>query len=537
MRRFTTIIGVAVILSAWLVMSAGNAARSRARTSVASPDQLGRVTFPTSCSSVVQGTIEKGVALLHSFQYQQAEQVFTDASKQDSGCAMAYWGKAMSRYHQLWDFPDAETFEKGREDLDRARKIRATTDREREYIAAAATLYQDNSKLSHNDRRSAYSAAMMSLHAHYPNDTEASEFYALSLISLAMDRVDDLPNRRKAIAILDPILRNEPNSPGAAHYLIHAADTPELAPQGLEAARAYAKIAPDSSHALHMPSHIFVRLGLWQETIDSNIAASASAAKATEMHMSDAQYQTHAMDFLDYAYLQSGQEAKARKLVEEIRAVPGLSAEDASDQQAIFEARNAIELHQWKEAAALPVPAIKLAWQDTTYWARAIGKARSGDAAGARKDTEKLAECVAAREADQKQKGYTVPASEGTDLREAKAWLAYAEGKPGEAIALLRAAAERQESEHIDSMIMPAREMLADLLIELKRPSDALPEYKSVLDRAPNRFDALYGAARAAQLAGNASEAQKYFTRLVAISAPTADRPELQEARVHLAQN
>src|SRR5579863_32740 len=479
MRRFRTIIGVAVILSAWLMMSAGNAARSTARTSItesepAPSDQLGRVTFPTSCSPAVQATIEKGVALLHSFQYQQAEQTFTDASKQDSGCAMAYWGKAMSRYHQLWDFPDAKTFEKGREDLDRARKISATTDREREYIAAAAALYQDNSKLSHNDRRSAYSAAMMSLHAHYPNDTEASEFYALSLISLAMDGVDDLPNRRKAIVILDPILRNEPNSPGAAHYLIHAADTPELAPQGLDAARAYAKIAPDSSHALHMPSHIFVRLGLWQETIDSNIAASASAAKATEAHEADAGYQLHAMDFLNYAYLQSGQQAKARQVLADLKTVPGASAEAIANHEGWFASRNALELHRWKEAAGLPLPNVKLGWQDSTYFVRAIGAARSGDPKAARAELKKLEDAVEAQRSEAKKMGDAAGSGPSTEQQEAESWIEFAEGKTEQALKTLAAAADREDASGVDSLTMPAREMLGDLLLESKRPREAL---------------------------------------------------------------
>jgi len=535
-RGLGTLVGLTVVAAVWARPPVRTVHRARPAAAALAASQFGKVSFPTSCAAAVQGTIEKGVALLHSFQYQQAEQTFAEAAKQDPQCAMALWGKVLSANHQLWDFPDADALKKGHEELERAEKLGAATPREREYIAAAAAFYRDDAKLSHNDRRLAYIAAMRDLHAHYPADTEAAEFYALSFVALAMDGEDDLANRKRAIAILEPILRDEPNSPGAAHYLIHAADTPELAEQGLVAARAYARIAPDSSHALHMPSHIFVRLGLWQETIDSNLAASASAAHATEMHVSDAHYQTHAMDFLGYAYLQSGQEAKARQLVEELKKVRGLSADDLADQQALFEARNALELHRWKEAASLAVPAVKLRWQDTTYLVRAIGAARSGDVEGARKDAEKLAECVAARDAQSRKKGYKVLTEEATDRREAEAWLAYAEGRPEDAIVKLRAAARRQESEHLDSLQMPAREMLADLYVELKRPAEALAEYKAVLAESLNRFDALYGAARAAELAGQSGDAQGYFKQLVAVCAPAADRPELQEARVHLAQ-
>jgi tetratricopeptide (TPR) repeat protein len=528
---------LAAFLSLWFLRDAASSVQANSRTGAAIADQLGRVDFPTSCSSKVQPTIEKGVALLHSFQYQQAKQVFTEAATQEPTCAMASWGEAMSLYHQLWDFPDGATLAEGRRYVDQAQKAPELTPRERAYLSAAAAFYQDNSKLDHAARWRAYLVATEKLHQDFPADAEGAEFYALSLISNPADASDDLANREKAIAILDPLFRAEPNNPGAAHYLIHATDTPDLAPKGLDAARAYAKIAPDSSHALHMPSHIFVRLGLWQETIDSNIAASASAARATEMHLSDPHYQIHALDFLDYAYIQTGQETKARQLVEDLRGVPGMAdMKNMADEMAYFAARNALELHHWKEAAALPVPDVKLAWQDTTYRARAIGAARIGDVEGARKATAKLAEAVTARADDDKKKGYYVPEDENIGLSEAKGWLACAEGKPTEAVEILRSAADRQKVRGLDSIAIPAREMLADLLVELKRPAEAAEEYEIALKNSPDRFDALYGAAHAAQLAGNAQVAQEYFAKLVEISAPTADRQELREARVFIAK-
>jgi hypothetical protein len=503
----------------------------------ASGAQVGTVNFPNSCSPEVQGTIAKGLALLHSFQYEESGQAFSDAAQRDGQCAMAYWGKAMALYHQLWEFPNAATLVEGRQDVEQAQKPSAQTPREREYIAAAGAFYQDDPKLTHTDRTQAYSTAMQKLYSDNPKDVEAGAFYALSLVALAQDGVDDLANRGKAIAILNPLFEQRPNNPGVAHYLIHASDVPELAQQGLPAARAYAKIAPDSSHATHMPSHIFRRLGLWPEMIDSNIAAIAAAAEATQAGRGDASYQFHPMDFLDYAYLQSGQEAKARHLVEEVKSVPGAKAEGIADHQALFAARNAIELHRWKEAASLAIPDEMLMMQDPTYWARAIGSARSGDVSGARDDARKLAEVMKAQEDHDRAEGNKVTPGESVEEREVDAWIAYAEGKADQAIAGLRAAAQREEAEREDPIAMPGREMLADLLLELNKPSDALTEYQAVLKDYPNRFDALYGAARSAEAAADPQQARKFYSQLVSISAPGADRPELRAARQYVAAN
>jgi hypothetical protein len=515
------------------LLAASLAFPSRAATEA---DQLGQVNFPTSCEAGAQTTLEKGLALLHSFQYTQSEETFSEAAKRDPRCAMAHWGKAMARYHQLWDFPQPGTLKEGLRDVQEAQKLNASTERERGYIAAAAAFYEDDAKLTQEQRATAYSAAMAKLHQLAPGDLEAAEFYALSLVALAEQDVSARENRLAAIAILNPIFVAEPNSPGAAHYLIHAADTPEFAPQGLAAARAYAKIAPDSSHAIHMPSHIFNRLGLWQENIASNIAASASAAHATDMHMSEAHYQTHAMDYLDYAYLQSGQEAKARALAVGMSNVHGMSREEALNERAFLEARNALELHRWKEAASLEVPEIRELWQDNTYWARAIGAARSGDVAGAKAGVEKLKKIVALREEHNRGEGYKVSGEEATDLREAEAWLAFAEGKSSEAIAKLKAAAAREEKEGAEHVRMPAREMLADLYAESKKPAEALAEYTTALKYSPNRFDALYGAGLAAKSSGDTTASQSYFTKLSAIAGPQADRPELLEVKTLLAR-
>jgi tetratricopeptide (TPR) repeat protein len=365
---------------------------------------------------------------------------------------------------------------------------------------------------------------------------EIGAFYALSLVALAEEDVDTPANLKKAASILDPLLARSPDHPGVAHYLIHATDRPELASRGLEAARRYAAIAPDSSHALHMPSHIFVRLGLWQDSIVSNTAADASAAHAAEAHQAESHYQTHAMDFLSYSYLQSGQEARAREAIEHASHIVGASAEERADHHAYLAARTALELHRWHEAAALPIPAARKSWGDTTYWARAIGAARSGDLTGAESNVKELARLVAEREKRSRKGGYTVSSEKATDLREAEAWLAFAKGKSEDALQELRAAADHQDKNGGESVGFPAREMLADMLLELQRPAEALAEYKKDLENAPNRFDALYGGARAAQAAGDAGGAQSLYAQLASICSPGADRPEVAEAKTYIAR-
>ena len=376
--------------------------------SAAPPDQLGKVNFPTTCSTEVQPTLDKGLALLHSFQYTESEQTFTEAATREPKCAMAYWGKAMALYHQLWDFPQENTLKEGRKDFEDAQKIRSGSPREQGFIAAAAAFFK-KSRMSHVDRTKAYSASMSRFYMENLGDSEIGSLYALSLVSLAEEDVDPIGNRERAIAILNPLLQKYSDHPGVAHYLIHAADLPELASQGLEAARRYAAIAPDSSHALHMPSHIFVRLGLWQDSINSNIAANASGEHAAEMHLAEAHYQTHAMDFLSYSYLQSGQEAKAREVIEHTSHIVGATEESKARDRDYLSARTALELHRWKEAAALPIPADRKNWDDATFWARAIGAARSGDIPAAESAVKELTALVAEREKRSRKKAIAHP--------------------------------------------------------------------------------------------------------------------------------
>jgi hypothetical protein len=518
-----------IFLATATTLAAGPAARAaHARNA---DEHVGSVDFPTSCAPQVQPSLDKGLALLHSFQYSESQQSFGTAAQADPQCAMAYWGQAMSHFELLWDFPDEKQLAEGRKNVDRAKKAAEQSAREREYVAAADAFFNSDPKLSHADRTKIYVEAMGKLHGDNPNDVEAGALYAVALVSLAEYNVDELAYRRQAIAILNPLFAAHPNNPGAAHYLIHAADVPELAVEGLPAARAYAKIAPGSAHAIHMPSHIFWRLGLWQELIDSNTAAVLCASEATKAGRGEAHYQLHPMDFLSYGYLQSGQESKARHLVDDLKDVPGAKPEDIADHQALFEARNAVELHRWKEAAALPVRGEKFIAQDVTYWARALGAAHTGDVAGARQAADKLADVTKAQvEHDQKLGNPTKP-GKTVMQQEAEAWIAFADGQSDAALAGLRAAAERERKQREDPYAAPAGEMLADMLLELKRPQQALDEYQTVLKDYPNRFDAVFGAAQAADAASHHDLAQVFYSQLRNISLPGADRPELHAAK------
>ena len=503
---------------------------------------FGSVNFPISCAPQVQEAFNQGIAMLDSFQYEQSTKAFAGIAKQDPHCAMAYWGEAMSLYHQLWDWPNATTLKEGRQLIQKAQQIGTQSGRERAYINAATAYYQDNPKLDDEARAVAYSRALAGLHARYPQDGDGAAFYALSLIAQRTpDKAQEMAHRKQAIAILDKLFVEEPNNPGVAHYLIHAADTPALAPQGLNAARRYAKIAPGSAHALHMPSHIFTDLGLWQESIASNIASAAAAEHATTSGEYNASgHQFHAMTFLEYAYLESGQDANARRVIADLQEVPGTKPNVIADDQALFTAEYATETHNWKQAAGLAfAPGLYAEEKEQIDLARVIGAARSGDVSGARQDLQQLMKAQAAMTGGKHGK-YSKPTGESMDQLMAESWVDYAAGNSAEALSKMEAAAKMEDDEAWKdgqaAVQIPAREMLGDLLVELHQPAKALPEYEAVLKQSPNRFDALDGAAQAAQLAGNTETAHHYYTELVKICGPHADRPELQQAREQLAE-
>jgi hypothetical protein len=506
------------------------------------PEQLGTVHFTTSCVIEVQGQFERGVALLHSFWYEEAEKQFNQIVQEDPRCAMAHWGVAMSLWHELWNHPDRKTVKKGLAEVKKAEALHSTNDVERGYISAIAAFYGGSKGRAYHERAVAYAKVMETNYQRHPEDREGAAFYALSLLASAPDHDTTFANEKKAGAILQGLFAEEPNHPGIAHYIIHSYDSPELAPMGLPAARAYAKIAPASPHALHMPSHIFARLGLWQDDIDSNLASIAATRKTAAMHMGGESHQFHAMDFLEYAYLQSGHEADAQRLIDEIKAMPemkdnmyGSEFDPRIYALVAFPARYALELHHWSDAASLPlVPGASTGDSSITYWARAMGAARSGNLAEARKD---IAEIDNIYKTLRKRHSEFLDAI-GQDLKEAMAWADYAEGKHEQALKTLRAVADKQEAEGDEPLAIPAREMLADMLLEMNQPAPALAEYENDLKYNPNRFDGLYGAAHAAELAGKNAEANTFYAQLLKVcNGATSGRPELSKAKALVAKN
>jgi len=504
--------------------------------------QLGTVHFPISCAASVQKPFARGVALLHSFWYEEAEKEFVQIAKNEPNCAMAHWGVAMSLWHQLWNEPDAKVIARGLDEVNAAKKLaQKASPRENAYIAAIAAFYSDSQKLDHAARAKAYSDAMKKVYESYPDDHEAATFYALSLLASEPHNDETFANRKEAAAILEKLFATEPDHPGVAHYLIHAYDTPSLAQLGIPAARRYAQVAPASPHALHMPSHIFARVGLWQDDINSNLASVAATRKTAAMGMGGEGHQFHAMDFLVYAYLQSGREADAQKIIDEVKAMPpmhdmyGMGYDPRTFALSAFPAIYDLELRHWTDAAALtPVEGAPTGDHAITYWARAIGAARSGNFARAHKDLEQIENVRQKLLAEKK----TDPAEAvAQDYQEAAAWVAHAEGKDDEAIASLRTLADRNDKLGDEPESIPAREMLADLLLEAKRPQQALAEYQTDLKLNPNRFNGLYGAARSAEAAGKQSEATEYYAMLVKVcDGCNSTRPELNRAKELLAK-
>jgi Tetratricopeptide repeat len=506
---------------------------------------LGKVRFANSCSSEVQVELNSAVAMLHSFQYGLAEKTFTHVLQQDPQCAIAYWGAAMTLYHQLWDWPSAETLKKGRGYLKKARPLQEKTPREQAYLNAAEAFYQPERRLGGKSRIQAYSDAMLQIHQRYPEDDDATAFYALSLLTLPSNGDDTLFNQKRAIKILTKLFSARPEHPGAAHYLIHAADTAELAPLALDAARRYAQIAPSSPHALHMPAHIFARLGMWQESIQSNLASLAAAEEATKSGRDDGSGDAlHAMMYLTYSYLQTGDDESARHVVERIKSIPGATANDVINNSAILAALYAVETHDWKRAATLTSePGVFPYARVRTYWARAIGAARTGDVASARQNIEKLDQARAGMVAYMESvschmhTGHPSQPEISVQQLEAKAWLAWAEGKPAEALETMRTAATKEDFFSVESRTVPAYEMLGDLLLELHQPEPALVAYAAALKESPVRFNSLAGAARASRAVGNLGKARSYYEALVKCCSPRAARQEFGEARSFLSGN
>ena len=511
-------------------------------------EQLGKVHFPTSCVPAAGSQFERAVAMLHSFWYEEAVKAFTAVTETDPACAMGFWGVAMSIYYPLWYPPSEATLKKGRAAVEKATTVGGKTQRERDYIAAIEAFYKDTDKLDHRTRTLAYEKAMERVYLRHPDDREAAVFYALALVATAVPTDKTYANQLKAAAMLEKVFAEQPNHPGVAHYIIHSYDYPPLAGRALPAARGYAKIAPSVPHALHMPAHIFTRLGFWQESIDSNRASAQAGVDYFRQAGKEGVWdQTlHAMDYLVYAYLQGAQDREAKRVVDELAAIRKAEPESlpAAYALAAIPARFALERRNWSEAASLTIPPVTFPWirypwgEAITSFARALGAARSGDTAGAQKEVDNL---LALRDALVQVKSTYWADQVEVQRRAAAAVLARVQGRNQDAVDLLRSAADLESSmdKHpvTPAPIVPAHELLGDLLLELNQPDQALKEFEGSLDAEPNRFRSLFGAARAAELAGKAGKARTFYTKLVALCVRAdTERPELQQAKAFLAK-
>ena len=546
--RFSSSACSAIALAALLVAPLGLASPARAQHGEG--EVHGQVKFPTSCAGSVEARFERAVAQLHSFGYEFARSGFEVVAEEDPGCGMAHWGVATTYLHPLWAAPTPEELAAGRAAAERAAKVGAGTERERGWIAAIGAFYADSEKLDHRARAGRYRDALAALAEKFPDDHEARVFHALMLLGTAPPSDKSFAQQTQAVEILRPLVAEHPDHPGIAHYLIHSLDYPELAHLALDAARRYARIAPGSSHALHMPSHIFVRLGLWPESIASNLDSAGAAIETRPVYPETSSFdELHALDYLEYAYLQTGQDAAAAEIAERARVLaagaagkPTLAAIYAL---AAIPARFRLERADWAGAAALgdaagsgksPYP-----YADAIpAYARAIGAARSGDPAAAEKAVARLAELQAQLAAAPPPGPYDW-AGHVEAMRQAGAGLAArARGRDDEAVRLLTAAAEldAKVGKHpvTPGTVLPPRELLAELLLELGRPGEALDAYEAVLVEAPNRLRALTGAARAAEAARQPERARTLHTLVASVAAPGSERPEVLQSRQKIAR-
>ncbi|MGH9505210.1 MAG: hypothetical protein ACRD20_20345 [Terriglobales bacterium] len=473
------------------------------------PEKLGEVSFPISCRPGVQEQFNRGIALLHSFAYAAAEEAFRGVAQQDPGCAIVHWGIAMTHFHQLWDPPlPPSEIAIGQKEIERARHLPGASRREREFISALGLIFESADTVPYRTRAMKYADAMSRLAAANRGDLEAQVFYALALLATASPMDATHAKQKQAVELLEPLYRAHPRHPGIPHYLIHATDNSELAAKGLSAARDYSRIAPSAPHALHMPSHIFTRLGLWDDSIASNLAAWDAAHQ-----QGDSGEELHSMDYLVYAYLQSGQDEKAAQVIEQLKAMPRLEMGDFKVAYAAtaMPIRYAVERGQWNEAASITPPAgspphvVAIA-----VWARGLGLARSGRADQARAEVVRLTQIAGqlrTSDAD-------FWATQATILaREVTAWCDQQEGLPDQAASLLRKAADEEDAVEklpvTPGPILPAREQLGSLLLEQDRPDLAVVEFRKALANAPGRRGALQGAARAAEIMQQKSPAAR----------------------------
>lgn len=508
-----------------------------------SPEHLGTVNFSTSCVKTAQPQFNRAVALMHSFQFARAIEGFNTILASDPSCAVAYWGIALSKWGNPFAAglkPQAQ-LEQGLKAIQQARAAGAKTERERAYIEAVARLYTDAATIDQRSRILAYENAMAGVSAAYPDDIEAAIFYALALAAAADPADKTYAKQLKAGAMLEKLFEQYPDHPGLAHYIIHTYDVPPLAARAVGAAKRYGQIAPSAPHSLHMPSHTFTRVGYWQESIDTNIAAAAAAQNEGQTAE-----ELHATDYMAYAYLQTAQDTAARHVVESSAQIfsrfdPSVLISGAASPAAAFFARAAIparyclERRAWADAAKLEPRPSPFPYTDAiTYFARGLGAAHMKDIDAARSAITSLEQL---RDKLKTMKEAYWANQVEIQRQEVSAWLAFAQGDQQGALAGMRSAAELEDQTEKNAItpgpLMPAREQLGEMLLELKRPAEALKEFEATLAKEPNRFRALYGAAEAAKLAGDRKVAQKHFQELLKVAerGDTPGRQELAEAR------
>jgi len=517
-----------------LALSFATATAAWAQTTSKSPEQLGRVSFANSCAPAAQATLERGVALLHSFWWREGEKAFREVLERDANCAIATWGIATILIGNTFAAgPTPAQAQQAKEVIERGRAIGAKTERERFFIEAVAEYYERFADRPHGARIKSLSDAFEIVAKRFPEDDEAQIFSAIYLTATQEPSEQTFASALKAAAILEVQFKKHPDHPGVAHYLIHSYDYPPIAEKGLTAAKRYSEIAPSAPHALHMPSHIFTRVGAWQDSARMNERSAAVAKAGGEP--SDA---LHAMDYLAYAYLQLGRDADARRVVEEAADVKTQSPIRATPYAlAAIPARYAVERGAWKEAAQLQPRASRFPYTEAfTHFARALGAARSGDPAAAEREAQELARIAAALAKD----AYWSTEVEVQRLA-AAAWVAHAKGDRDEALRLMRASAELEAKSEKSAVspgrLVPANELLGDMLLESGKPPEALAAYEQSQVRDPNRFRSLYGAGQAAAQSGNRDKARYYFSRMIDMAGSGDLRPEMEKARRYIASN
>jgi tetratricopeptide (TPR) repeat protein len=510
-------------------------------------EHLGSVAFAESCAPAVRASFNRGVALLHDFWYDEARPQFESILKADPACAMAHWGVAMSVFRQIWDRPDEGTIAQAWAQMQAAQAHPAKTARERQYVAALSDFFRPDQR-DYQVRIARYAAALSALYRRYPDDVDAGACYALSLLAAEAPDDTSLTQEHQAMDVLRPLFAKHPDHPGVVHYIIHACDTPSLAAEGLAAAHHYGEIAASGPHAVHMPGHIYSRLGLWQADIDSNVASVAASHAAEARHMTGSMDQFHSDDFLLYAYLQSGQDAHAKAVVNDaasalvhFEAMPNMGEHYMVGMFPYYRTKFpiffALEMRDWQSAAALePIESAPPETQLLTYWARALADGHLRHAQQARADLANYDALVG-----QVRQGRHAYFADSTGARisrgEMLSWVAFADGHVAEAVKQMRDSADLQDTVGQGEVDIPAREMLADILLESGQPQEALTEYKRALQLSPNRFNGLFNAGRAAEGAGDEKQAAAYYTALLkSTGSGESARPELEHAKAFVSK-